>query len=242
MSKINKYKSKIEKQSKGNEQNAIRDKCSSKVMGMLMQLPLYSDNISNDLTWNIHVNEILNKAPDNGVAIVRRYARAYLHERMSKINKYKSKIEKQSKGNEQNAIRDKCSSKVMGMLMQLPLYSDNISNDLTWNIHVNEILNKAPKRLYFWVQLKRAKVTRTDLGLFYSSCIISIMDYAVPAFHFSLPKYLMQELERIQKRAMSIICRVSDHEALVIMNFRELATHHDEICDSLFHINDNNQL
>ena len=164
---------------------------------------------------------------------------------MSKINKYKSKIEKQSKGNEQNAIRDKCSSKVMGMLMQLPLYSDNISNDLTWNIHVNEILNKAPKRLYFWVQLKRAKVTRTDLGLFYSSCIISIMDYAVPAFHFSLPKYLMQELERIQKRAMSIICPgVSNHEALVIMNFRELATHHDEICDSLFHtiVNDNNQL
>ena len=90
--------------------------------------------------------------------------------------------------------------------MQLPLYSDNISNDLTWNIHVNEILNKAPKRLYFWVQLLRAKVTRTDLGLFYSSCIISIMDYAVPAFHFSLPKYLMQELERAEKRAMSITC------------------------------------
>ena len=52
---------------------------------------------------------------------------------------------------------------------------------------------------YFWVQLKRAKVTRTDLGLFYSSCIISIMNYAVPAFHFSLPKYLMQELERIRR-------------------------------------------
>ena len=184
-------------------------------------------------------------ASDSGVAIVRRYARAYLHERMSKINKYKSKIEKQSKGNEQNAIRDKCSSKVMGMFMQLPLYSDNISNDLTRNIHVNEILNKAPKRLYFWVQLKRAKVTRTDLGLFYSSCIISIMDYAVPAFHFSLPKYLMQEFERIQKRAMSIIWPgVSYHEALVIMNFKELATHHDEICDSRFHtiVNDNNQL
>ena len=93
------------------------------------------------------------------------------------------------------------------------------------------------------VQLKRAKVTRTDLGLFYSSCIRSIMDYAVPAFHFSLPKYLMQALERIQKRAKSIICPgVSYHEALVIMNFKELATHHDEICESLFHtiVNDNN--
>ena len=52
----------------------------------------------------------------------------------------------------------------------------------------------------------------------------------------SLPKYLMQELERIQKRAMSIICPgVSYHEALVIMNFKELGTHHDEISESLFH-------
>ena len=47
----------------------------------------------------------------------------------------------------------------------------NISSDLTWNIHTNEILKKASKRLYFLVQFKRAKVTRTDLGLFYSNCI-----------------------------------------------------------------------
>ena len=65
------------------------------------------------------------------------------------------------------------------------LLGRNISSDLTWNIHINEILKKASKRLYFLVQLKRAKVTRTDLGLFYSSCIRSIMDYAVPAFHFT---------------------------------------------------------
>ena len=61
----------------------------------------------------------------------------------------------------------------------------NISSDLTWNSHINEILKKASKRLYFLLQLKRAKVTRTDLGLFYSSCIRSIMDYAVPAYHFT---------------------------------------------------------
>ena len=92
------------------------------------------------------------------------------------------------------------------------------------------------------VQLKRAKVARTDLGLSYSSCIRSIMDYAVPAFHFRLPKYLMHELERIQKRAMSSICPdVNYHEALVI---DELPTHHDEICESLFHtiVNDNHRL
>ena len=89
----------------------------------------------------------------------------------------------------------------------------------TWNIHINEILKKASQRLYFLVQLKRAKDTRTDLGPFYSSCIRSIMDYAIPAFHFSLPKYLIQKLERdIQKRVMFIICPgVIYHEALSLL-------------------------
>ena len=43
------------------------------------------------------------------------------------------------------------------------------------------------------------------------------MDHQVPVFHFSLPKYFMKALERIQKRAMSIICPGhSCHEALDI--------------------------
>ena len=65
------------------------------------------------------------------------------------------------------------------------------------------------------------------------------MDYALPAFHFSLPKYFTQELEPVQERAMS---NISYHEALVIMNFKKIATHHDEIFESLFQtiFNDNN--
>ena len=129
------------------------------------------------------------------------------------------------------------------MVENVKLLGLNISSDLTWNIHINETIKKASMRLYFLVQLKRAKAARTDLGLFYSSCIRSIMDYAVPVFHYSLPKYLMHELERIQKRAMAIICPGhSYHEALNILNFKELATHHDEICETLFDtiVNDNN--
>ena len=60
--------------------------------------------------------------------------------------------------------------------------SVNISNDLTLNIHINETIKKAFMRLYLLVQLKRTKVARTDLGLFYSSCIRSIMNYAVLQF------------------------------------------------------------
>lgn len=86
-------------------------------------------------------------------------------------------------------------------------------------IHINETIKKASMRLHFLVQLNRAKVARTDLGLFYSGCIRSIMDCVVPVFYYSLLKYLMQELERVQiaKRAISIICLGhSYHEASIL--------------------------
>ena len=75
-------------------------------------------------------------------------------------------------------------------------------------------MKRFPKLL---VHLKRPKVGRTDLAILYFSCNKSVMDYEVPVFHYSFPKYLIQALERVQKRAMSIICPGhSCHEALDI--------------------------
>ena len=81
-----------------------------------------------------------------------------------------------------------------------------ISGDLTWNAHITEVTKKAAKRLYFLVQLKRARVPQKDLCLFYITCVRSVIDYAAPVFHHALPAYLSQELERVQERAMRIIC------------------------------------
>ena len=84
-----------------------------------------------------------------------------------------------------------------------------ISDNLTWNAHVNEVVKKASKRLYFLVQLKRARLTHSDLVLFYLSCVRSTVDYGVPAFFNALPQYLKNdnwnELVRIEKMALSII-------------------------------------
>jgi hypothetical protein len=80
-----------------------------------------------------------------------------------------------------------------------------ISNNLKWNNHVSEIIKKAARRIYFLIQLKRANVPSVDLALFYKSCIRSVVDYAAAVFHYSLPQYILVELERIQKRALSII-------------------------------------
>ena len=41
--------------------------------------------------------------------------------------------------------------------------------------------------------------------LFYVTCIRPVLEYASPAFHRSLPNYISEDLERIQRRALKII-------------------------------------
>ena len=79
----------------------------------------------------------------------------------------------------------------------------NIASDLTWNSHVLEVIKKASKRLYFLVQLKRVRVPLQDL--FFTSCVRSVTEYAIPAFYNALPLYFKNELLRIEKRSISII-------------------------------------
>ena len=81
----------------------------------------------------------------------------------------------------------------------------NISSDLTWNVHVSELVRKVSTRLYFLRQLKKSHVATRELLLFYITCIRSILEYGSPVFYLALPSYLSEGLERLQKRAMKII-------------------------------------
>lgn len=46
------------------------------------------------------------------------------------------------------------------------LFWVTISDDLSWNEHVSEAINKASKRLYVLVQPKRARLPTSELALF----------------------------------------------------------------------------
>ena len=117
----------------------------------------------------------------------------------------------------------------------LKLLGVTISSDLTRNAHVSEVTKKAAKRLYFLLQLKRARVPQKDLCLFYITCVRSVIDYAAPVFHHALPAYLLQELERLQKRAMRIICPGIEYlQALALMSLPTIAEHHHIICKRTF--------
>ena len=58
---------------------------------------------------------------------------------------------------------------------------------------------------YLLKQLQRAGVDEHHLIDFYNACIRSVVEYACEVFHSSLPTYLSEELERVQRRAMRII-------------------------------------
>ena len=45
----------------------------------------------------------------------------------------------------------------------------------------------------------------TELRLFYITGIRSILEYGSPVFYRALPRYLSEDLERLQRRAMKII-------------------------------------
>ena len=59
--------------------------------------------------------------------------------------------------------------------------------------------------LSHFVQLKRARVPINGIVSFYSTCIRPVLEYYAPVFHHALKAYLIDELERAHKRALSII-------------------------------------
>ena len=58
---------------------------------------------------------------------------------------------------------------------------------------------------------------------FYTTCIRPVLEYTCPGFHHSLPQYLSNEMERLQKRALRIMQPdFSYAEALVALDITSL--------------------
>ena len=81
----------------------------------------------------------------------------------------------------------------------------NVYSDLKWNSHIDSIIKKAQKCLHSLSQLKRSGLVTPGLVQFFFTYIRPIREYTCPVFRDSLPAYLSNELERVQKRAMRII-------------------------------------
>ena len=62
-------------------------------------------------------------------------------------------------------------NKSLEVVKQAKLLGLTFDNKLSWNSHIENIVKKASKRLYFLSQLNRAKIPTADLVLFCITCV-----------------------------------------------------------------------
>ena len=110
-----------------------------------------------------------------------------------------------------------------------------ISKDLKWILHVDYICKKAAKRLYALRLLKRCSVPTDKLVRVFITCIRPVLEYSCEVWHYSLPQYLSDEIERIQRRALRIIFpELTYSEAMDRANVVTLFQRRNNICARFF--------
>ena len=84
-------------------------------------------------------------------------------------------------------------------------------------------------------QLNRAGIRQCDLLRVYVSVIRPVLEYACPVWHTSLPMYLSDNIETIQKRCLrTIFPGHSYDEARSISNLPTLFERRTKLCQSYF--------
>ena len=110
-----------------------------------------------------------------------------------------------------------------------------ISQDITWQLHIDDITTKASRRLYFIILLKRAGIEPHHLVKIYTTIILSLIEYACQVWHTSLTISQTNLLESIQKRAIRIIfCGMCYNDAIATETIPTLADRREALCRSLF--------
>ena len=88
------------------------------------------------------------------------------------------------------------SAEILGVMIQ---------NNMNWWEHVTKIFKKAGKRLYMLRLLKQANADTKALSTVYITIIRPVLEYACQVWHFNIPEYLSDDIERFKKGAKNQI-------------------------------------
>ena len=106
-----------------------------------------------------------------------------------------------------------------------------------WNDKAEQLASKptTSQRMYFLILLKRSGVPTADIRIFFCTCIRPLLENCSQVFHHSLPKYLCDDLENVQKRVLVIISPNQSYEHnLQKFNLASLKDRRMKLCDKLF--------
>ena len=118
---------------------------------------------------------------------------------------------------------------------QTKLLGVTISDNLSWDAHIDAITGKAAQRLYFLRVLKRANVSMDKMLAIYCSLVRPVVEYACQVWHGGLTSGQTDTIENIQERALEIIMPDATYElALEVSELPTLANRRLEMCKKLF--------
>ena len=118
------------------------------------------------------------------------------------------------------------------MVDQAKLLGVTIASDMTWSLHVEDVIAKSSRALYMLYILKRFRPQQEYMVKVYTTYIRPLLEYCAPVFHASLTAKQAQQLERIQKRALKIIAGydTSYQQILSQFNLDTLADRRQMLC------------
>ena len=100
---------------------------------------------------------------------------------------------------------------------------------------MREIVSKASKCLYILRALKQSGIPREDLINIFYALVRSVLEYARVTWSTSLPIYLKDKIERVQKRALHIVLlALSYRDAIVAANSTHLNVRRNKLCKKVW--------
>ena len=213
--------------------------------------------ISGPKCFLIHINDLRTPVPlykyvddstlfevcsNNGISFIQKsidIVVGWTTDNDMRINYEKSKemiISYARDGNFRNQVPNiTIENNIIEQVEHVKLLGVTLSNDLTWNRHIDNIVKKAGKRVYMLYQLKRAGVAQSDLVTVYISVVRPVLEYACPVWHTNLPKYLSENIEIVQKRALKAIFPGESYsDILNNIGIGTLKERRDYICEKYF--------
>jgi hypothetical protein len=126
-----------------------------------------------------------------------------------KINITKTKVIHISRKKHQNPPLIQLNNEYIAVSSSVKLLGIQIQPDLKWNNHVLLTTQKANRRMFQLIRLKRAGCSTTVLEAVYQSHIRSVLTYAFPAI-CNISHTLLTHLIKVERRAYMIIgCKPS---------------------------------
>ena len=117
----------------------------------------------------------------------------------------------------------------------LKLLGITIQDDLKWDIHVENTVSKASRKLYTLCILKKCKTPIEDMVIVFCCYIRPVLEYACPVWHTSLTEAQANKLEFVQKRALRIIMGrdyTGYDEALKVCKLPSLSSRRDTLLEN----------